>query len=698
MKKALSGKLIAGIIGGVAAVAAVVVTAVMLLNGDGYRTIKVYQLTGSAVVTRQGNMMDAVENMMLISDDSVRTGNGSNMYLKMDEDKYLLAEQNTIFSLEALGDSQNSKTRINLEYGKISNDIRNPLSSDSVYEVETPNAVMAVRGTFFIAKYYRDENGEYVTEITTLEGKVEAWVKDKDGNLSDTSIWIVAGNRDEIRTFFTVDDMQAAEQITGEKILVTIGERAAFEPGPIEVEEFNPEEIQFILDSINRGMQPEGITPKELEAALRQKQTIEPTPAPTPTPGAEPTAEPTETPSAEPSPEPTEEPSAEPTAEPTATPSTEPTEAPTPESTATPTPTPKPTATPMPTPTPMPEAKVYTVTYKYGAEVLFTENVEANKTATGPQTTPTQNGHWDKDLTKPVTANMTVNWVKDGPDIYTVTFMYNNTVFSTMTVEEGKTVQAPETTPTTYGKWDSELTVPVNSDLTLNWIDNTVTVTFRNEGNVIQTREVEKGQKVSDIPDNPTQNGHWDKDLTQPVTADMTVNWIADIFYTVRFMYDGEELYSETVKSGEKVTGTVNNPTIYGEWDTDYSGAITKDMTVNWIEKYPVVFQYQGEVFDTQLVARGSTVTAPATPTPYGKWDTDLSQAVTSEMTVEWIRGILVEYKVDGVTISSGMAYPYLDERPMDPEGPGQGWWEYDELASDDNHEVYYWQEVKDEL
>ena len=64
-------------------------------------------------------------------------------------DKYVYAQEDTHFWLEASGSSESSKTVIYLDEGAVLNRIKNPLENGSVYQVDTPNSTMAVRGTVF---------------------------------------------------------------------------------------------------------------------------------------------------------------------------------------------------------------------------------------------------------------------------------------------------------------------------------------------------------------------------------------------------------------------------------------------------------------------------------------------------------------------------------------------------------------------
>lgn len=171
----------------VAVVIVGIIAAVLLLGKeDGYRSIQVYQVNGQVTLERENiGEMDAYENLNLISGDALETFIESFSRLKLDEDKYVLVEQDSKIAIYATGDEKNSKTDIRLDKGAITVEVENKLNEDSSFEVTTPNAVMAIRGTVFRISADVDENGEPITRITIFEGAVTVQKKAADGTLSE---------------------------------------------------------------------------------------------------------------------------------------------------------------------------------------------------------------------------------------------------------------------------------------------------------------------------------------------------------------------------------------------------------------------------------------------------------------------------------------------------------------------------------
>ena len=143
-----------------------------------YRNIRITEVTGEVTVNRDEQTgMKAYVNMNLQSEDELITAKGARVTLRLDDDKYIVVDEDSKLLLIASGTEEDSTTRIELEYGAVFSDIKDELSQNSDYEVVTPSAVMSVRGTQFEVVYreVKDEAGkllEKVMKVLTFEGKV----------------------------------------------------------------------------------------------------------------------------------------------------------------------------------------------------------------------------------------------------------------------------------------------------------------------------------------------------------------------------------------------------------------------------------------------------------------------------------------------------------------------------------------------
>ena len=152
---------------------------------ENYRQIQVYKIDGTAMVDRQGSSMEAYENMQLQSGDIIETVAESYLQLKLDEDKYILVEPESKIALQASGNDIDSKTSIFLEKGAVVNQLDNPLSEDSSYEITTPNSTMAVRGTTFRVEITYDDEGNSHAKVAVYGGQVECNLVFPDGTITE---------------------------------------------------------------------------------------------------------------------------------------------------------------------------------------------------------------------------------------------------------------------------------------------------------------------------------------------------------------------------------------------------------------------------------------------------------------------------------------------------------------------------------
>lgn len=236
-------------IGG-ALIAAVVILLVFLLKEEAYRVIQVSNIEGTAQVERpEIGKLDAYAGMMLQSEDDVEVQTESYLYLKLDEDKYIMAEPGSKMHLKATGDSANSKTTIQLAEGAVVNRLDAKLSEESVYEIATPNSTMAVRGTVFRVEVVRAEDGMIETQVSVFEGEVACTLIQPDGTMGD-EIVLVANDETVI--------IRSEEEET-----FLVNEK----PEDVEYEELERQILEFILKSVDENADNE--VAEETEELIR---------------------------------------------------------------------------------------------------------------------------------------------------------------------------------------------------------------------------------------------------------------------------------------------------------------------------------------------------------------------------------------------------------------------------------------------
>lgn len=209
MQKQMGNKMIIICAAAAAVLIAAAVTALFLFRDDeAFRSIMVYELEGSAVIDRAKiGTIDAAENLYLESGDRVSVAQKSMMRMKLDDDKYVTAEADTVFALEAEGDGGNSRTRIRLEQGAVTNEIQKPLGGGDLYETTTPNSVMAVRGTIYRAELYDDGAGGQDMRLCCFDGTVAAKPVLPDGTYGE-EVLVHAGSEVTVYSDGTMTDVK----------------------------------------------------------------------------------------------------------------------------------------------------------------------------------------------------------------------------------------------------------------------------------------------------------------------------------------------------------------------------------------------------------------------------------------------------------------------------------------------------------
>ena len=156
-------------------VVAILVTALTTVLSFGesessYRTITVIEVTGTVGVAHNDIEYQAYTGMHLEEGYSVVTSGNSYIRLLLDDDKYVKLEAGSKATFEEVS---GGKTAIRIERGSIVAEVTRPLEIDEDFIVNTPNAVLAVRGTLFRVDLSRNEKGEIQVNAFNLTEKLK---------------------------------------------------------------------------------------------------------------------------------------------------------------------------------------------------------------------------------------------------------------------------------------------------------------------------------------------------------------------------------------------------------------------------------------------------------------------------------------------------------------------------------------------
>lgn len=134
---------------------------------------KIQEIKGDVFVKKGGGQREfaAFENMQVAQGDWVRTGPASSAKIVYEDGNQTVIDANTKINIQRLtGSPKGKETSVKLFAGGVWSKIKKMLNIGDSYEVETPTAVMGVRGTLYLVSVA--ENGKVSVDV--LEGAVAA--------------------------------------------------------------------------------------------------------------------------------------------------------------------------------------------------------------------------------------------------------------------------------------------------------------------------------------------------------------------------------------------------------------------------------------------------------------------------------------------------------------------------------------------
>ena len=214
--------------------------------GEEYRTVCVVETKGVVEAVKDKIVYPAYSGMMLQEGYSIETIGDSFVRLVLDGDKYVKLEPGSKLVCEALGTVGSGKTKLSLEKGSMTAELVSPLKDDEEFTVNTPNAVLAVRGTFFRVDLNEVEDGDLVADVLTYGGQVAIRRILPTGKIVNEEVLIDAGykvqvNMDTKNTVYVVDGIKTVEP---DKVKV---------PEPINVRDIPDEDMVDIYFSVQNG-------------------------------------------------------------------------------------------------------------------------------------------------------------------------------------------------------------------------------------------------------------------------------------------------------------------------------------------------------------------------------------------------------------------------------------------------------------
>lgn len=273
-------------------------------SAEAAKAAAVTDVSGKVTVekTNENKVFDAFIGMLLTRGDRLETGANSFVALKLDEGKELIISENTCITISELKElNDKEETWLQMETGAVWANIKEKLNPDSSFEIETPTAVMGVRGTKF-SVLHRDDT----STVSVIEGRVEAAVNaestDSDGKKTVKKITRMVESLQQLQigTGVITEADLIVKPLTAENLDPFTRDivRDLMETRPESIEEGIRDQLNTIIREASDTITP---TPAEASAsAITPAAGTTPESAITPIPTIIPASAPTETPTPSP--------------------------------------------------------------------------------------------------------------------------------------------------------------------------------------------------------------------------------------------------------------------------------------------------------------------------------------------------------------------------------------------------------------
>ena len=345
----------------------------------------------------------------------------------------------------------------------------------------------------------------------------------------------------------------------------------------------------------------------------------------------------------------------------------------------------------------------YLVTFKIGDEVVSSDSLEYGAAIVGPEA-PEKEGHtfdgWGE-VAETVPANDVTYEGSYTVNNYTITFKIGEEVIYTESMPYGSNItvpEAPEKEGHTFDGWgDVAKTVPA-SDLTYegSYTVNSYLLTYTVDGEVVQADSVVYGTAITALAE-PTKEGYtfsgWNEVPETMPAEDVTVSGTFTINkYLVTFKIGDEVVSSDSLEYGAAIVGPEapeKEGHTFDGWgevaetvpanDVTYEGSYT-------VNNYTITFKIGEEVIYTESMPYGSNITVPEAPEKEGHtfdgWGDVAKTVPASDLTYEGsytVNIYTIFYYVDNelvhtAEVAYGEAIPEYIYEPNKEGDVFEGW------------------------
>ncbi len=255
-------------------IVAAVILALVLTNKDKYRSIAIEQLTGTVTVAGEKNNGQAYVGQHFYSGDDVKVAKESDLTMCMDDDKYVYADEETHFVLQASAAGEDSRISIYLDEGSTLHELKSKLKENETYEVDTPTSTMAVRGTTFRVSVLKGSDDMVYTLTEVEDGEVAISLKSTDGTYNGVEKSFKPGQSALIRANDQFSEFVTADMISLDGLLDTdAGDPAVLVLSYEEMSDSGVTRIEELITGVDKKTEEDAAAAKaEEEAAAAEAE------------------------------------------------------------------------------------------------------------------------------------------------------------------------------------------------------------------------------------------------------------------------------------------------------------------------------------------------------------------------------------------------------------------------------------------
>jgi hypothetical protein len=231
------------------------------------RAAIIEDLSGIVKIRKAGGAksFNAFKNMSLNHGDQLITEKDSSVVLIIsDQGDEITIGENAHLNIDDLSDkgTNKKKTKFKIWAGSMWMKVQSLLNTDDQFEVETPTAVMGVRGTHFFVSV--DQRKETTVMVGSGAVSVESIVPGKDGTQSEKTVLLLPTQQLNLDSRVEVDDFETKVSIVKVDQIVKSASPAVIEAIVRSKEGMDQENIAF-LKKVEKQIETGNITYKRVE-------------------------------------------------------------------------------------------------------------------------------------------------------------------------------------------------------------------------------------------------------------------------------------------------------------------------------------------------------------------------------------------------------------------------------------------------